>query len=115
MGRDFSLVFLHYRSYTLYLGLWYGKAWDEIHKGADIRVPKVYKFIIKYITPLLLFLILGMWIKQEWLPIILMKNVSESTRGWVLSTRLGLAFIFIVIALLVKIAWKKRVFLKKGA
>jgi SNF family Na+-dependent transporter len=37
------------------------KAWDEIHKGADMRVPRIYKFIIKYITPVFLFFILGMW------------------------------------------------------
>lgn len=30
------------------------KGWDEINKGADIRVPVVFKFIIKYVTPVLL-------------------------------------------------------------
>mgnify|MGYP002682154267 CR=1 FL=1 len=114
-GGTFSLVV--FATIEVILFAWvFGidKAWDEIHKGADMRVPRIYKFIIKYITPLLLFLILGMWIKQEWLPIILMKNIPDSTRGYVLFTRLGLVFIFIVIALLVKIAWRKRAFLKKG-
>ena len=114
-GGTFSLVV--FATIEVILFAWvFGidKAWDEIHKGADMRVPRIYKFIIKYITPLLLFLILGMWIKQEWLPIILMKNIPDSTRGYVLFTRLGLVFIFIVTALLVKIAWRKRAFLKKG-
>ena len=30
------------------------KGWAEINLGADIRVPVVYRFVIKYITPLLL-------------------------------------------------------------
>ncbi|MDX5348646.1 MAG: sodium-dependent transporter [Hymenobacteraceae bacterium] len=30
------------------------KGWREITSGADIAVPKIYKFIIKFITPLLL-------------------------------------------------------------
>jgi NSS family neurotransmitter:Na+ symporter len=30
------------------------KGWDEINKGADIKVPVVFKFIIKYVTPILL-------------------------------------------------------------
>jgi nitrogen fixation/metabolism regulation signal transduction histidine kinase len=30
------------------------KAWAEIKSGADIHVPEVYKFIIKYVTPVLL-------------------------------------------------------------
>ncbi|MBN2830783.1 MAG: sodium-dependent transporter [Candidatus Omnitrophica bacterium] len=89
------------------------RAWDEIHKGADMRVPKIYKFIIKYITPLFLFFILGMWFKQEWLPIILMKNVSCADRPFVLSTRLGLLIIFSVLVILVKIAWQKRKVLKE--
>jgi len=38
------------------------RAWDEIHHGAIMRVPKIYKFIIKYITPLFLFFILGFWL-----------------------------------------------------
>ena len=33
------------------------KGWQEITEGADIRVPMVYRFIIKYITPLLLLLV----------------------------------------------------------
>ncbi|MEX1188589.1 MAG: sodium-dependent transporter [Bacteroidia bacterium] len=31
-----------------------GKGWKEINEGGDIKVPSIYKFIIKYITPVLL-------------------------------------------------------------
>ena len=84
------------------------RAWDEIHKGADMRVPKAYKFIIKYVTPLFLFFILWMWLKQEWLPIILMKEVTSADRPFVLGTRAGLLIIFVILAILVKIAWRRR-------
>jgi len=84
------------------------KAWDEIHKGADMRIPGIYKFIIRYITPVFLFVILGMWFWQEWLPIILMKNVSAANRPFIFGTRAGLLLIFIVLAVLVKIAWRKK-------
>lgn len=84
------------------------KAWDEIHKGADMQVPKIYKFIIKYITPLFLFFILGMWFWQEWLPIIFMKNVSQASRPFILGTRLGLLLIFLILGILVKIAWRRK-------
>ncbi|MDP3352851.1 MAG: sodium:calcium symporter, partial [Flavobacteriaceae bacterium] len=33
------------------------KGWREINYGADIKVPLIYKFIIKYITPLLLLFV----------------------------------------------------------
>ncbi|MCM8781871.1 MAG: sodium:calcium symporter, partial [Candidatus Omnitrophica bacterium] len=84
------------------------KAWDEIHRGADMRVPKIYKFIIKYITPVFLFFILGMWFWQEWLPIILMKNVSSANRSIVLGTRLGLIVLFLILIVLVKLAWQRK-------
>ncbi len=36
------------------------KGWKEINHGADIKVPIIYKYIIKYITPvLLIFVFLG--------------------------------------------------------
>jgi len=84
------------------------KAWDEIHQGADMRVPRIYKFIIKYITPLFLLIILGMWFGQEWLPIILMKNVSAADRPFVLGTRIGLLALFLALAVLVKLAWSRK-------
>ncbi|MCX5711493.1 MAG: sodium:calcium symporter, partial [Candidatus Omnitrophica bacterium] len=83
-------------------------AWDEIHKGADMRVPKIYKFIIKYVTPLFLFFILGMWLWQEWLPVIFMRNVSRQNYIYILATRMGLILIFIILAILVKVAWSKK-------
>lgn len=33
------------------------KGWREINEGADIQIPSIYKFIIKYITPLMLLLV----------------------------------------------------------
>lgn len=33
------------------------KGWKEINQGGDINVPGVYRFILKYITPLLLFFV----------------------------------------------------------
>lgn len=83
-------------------------AWDEIHRGADMRIPSVYKFIIKYITPSFLIFILGMWLFQEWLPVILMNNVSPADKPYVLATRIGLIALFIILALLVKIAWRRK-------
>jgi len=67
-----------------------------------------YFGIIKYITPLFLFVILGMWFWQEWLPIIFMKNVSSLNKPFILGTRIGLLLVFLALAILVKIAWRKK-------
>jgi len=84
------------------------KAWEEIHHGADMRVPKIYKFIIKYVTPVFLLLILGSWFIQEGLPTITMKRIADIDKPYVFMTRIGLIVLFGALALLVKIAWGKR-------
>jgi len=84
------------------------KAWDEIHKGADMAVPTIYKFIIKYITPLFLFFILGMWFWQEWIPVIWMRNIPQANRPFILGARIGLLLIFITLVILVKVAWRRK-------
>jgi SNF family Na+-dependent transporter len=88
------------------------KAWEEIHHGADMRVPVVYKFIIKYITPLFLLAILISWLYQEGIPTMLLKNISQADKPFVIATRLFLASIFIALAVMVKIAWNNK--RKKG-
>lgn len=107
-GTFFLVVFATIE--TILFGWVFGmeKAWDEIHRGADLRVPRIYKFIIKYITPLFLLTILGAWLWQDWLAIILMTKTDPAARPYVLGTRLGLALLFVVLAVLVHFAWKRR-------
>jgi len=107
-GTFFLVVFATIE--TILFGWVFGmeNAWNEIHKGADMRVPRVYKFIIKYVTPLFLLVILGMWFWQEWLPIIFMKNVSAGDKPFVLATRLGLFALLFGLAFLVRISWKRK-------
>lgn len=88
-------------------------AWNEIHQGADLNIPRIYKFIIKYITPLFLFSILGIWFWQEWKPFILMKNVAVENRTYIMLTRLGLFMLLACLGLLVRIAWKKKALAKQ--
>ncbi len=35
------------------------KGWSELHRGSHIRVPRIFKFTMKWVTPLLLVCILG--------------------------------------------------------
>jgi len=49
------------------------KGWDEINKGGEIKVPKLFYYVIKYITPLYLLAILISWTIQDAIPIFLMK------------------------------------------
>ena len=40
------------------------RGWAEITRGAEIRVPRLFYYIIKYVTPVLLLVILGSYIFQ---------------------------------------------------
>jgi len=37
------------------------RGFEELHRGAEIRIPRVFKFIIKYVSPVYLLAIFGMW------------------------------------------------------
>ena len=84
------------------------RAWAEIHHGADIGVPRIYKFIIKYVTPVFLLVLLGAWFYQEGWPTIMLKGVSDADKPFVFWTRLGLVSLFLILVVLVKIAWRRR-------
>ena len=38
------------------------KGWEEAHQGAALRIPVIYKFIIKYLCPLYLLTIFAFWV-----------------------------------------------------
>jgi neurotransmitter:Na+ symporter, NSS family len=84
------------------------KAWKEIHIGSELRIPKIYKYIMKYVTPLFLLAILGSWLYQNALPIFFMQNVAAADKPYILGTRLAMVIGFIVLAIMVKIAWRHK-------
>jgi neurotransmitter:Na+ symporter, NSS family len=38
------------------------QGWEEAHRGALIRIPGIFKFIIKYVSPLYLITIFVLWV-----------------------------------------------------
>ena len=84
------------------------KAWTELHAGSDITIPKIYRFIIKYVTPLALATILVVWLVQEWTDVILMKDVPEANKPFLIVTRIGLLGIFVLLSIIVWIVWRRR-------
>lgn len=98
------------------------KGWKEITDGADIKVPSIFKFIIKYITPLLLG-----WVFIASLPNIWSKITHDAIKKQILAatdpvvieqlhtqmlyvniSRIGLILVWVGIAYLVYVAYKKR-------
>ncbi len=78
------------------------KAWQEITRGACIRIPRVFFYIMKYVTPTFLIIILFAW-GYEQLPGVLAK---KDAGVWV--TRIFLAVLLLLHVLAVRWAWKRR-------
>ncbi len=117
------------------------KGWEEITRGADIKIPLFFKFVIKYVTPLfLLAVFLGSLISPrggDWLGAF---ASFSSGNGWPLDagsvigkilhvgfddlrwfingtptrvffvdmTRILLTLTFLAIAVVIRIAWKRK-------
>jgi NSS family neurotransmitter:Na+ symporter len=108
-GGTFCLV-LFATIETLLFGWVFGmeKAWTEMHVGSDITIPRIYRFIIKFITPAFLLLILGSWFYQQGIPLILLKGVEKDNVPYIIATRLMLAGIIILLIILVWLVWRRR-------
>jgi len=95
---------------TILFGWVFGmeKAWTEMHTGSDITIPRIYRFIIKYITPAFLLFILSFWFWQEWTPVILLRNVPAENVPYLIGIRLMLVGLFAVLAFLVWVVWRRK-------
>jgi len=85
------------------------RGWKELHNGADIRIPLIFKFIMKWVTPLFLLTLLTWWGVTQAIPTLLMQNVADpSTIPHLWFSRLILAVLIVVGLVLIRHAWRGR-------
>lgn len=84
------------------------RAWRETHHGADIEIPPIFKFVIKYITPTFLLIILVTWTVQMAIPNFRLEGVSPENRAWVIGTRVVIVIFILFLTFLVYRAWSGR-------
>jgi SNF family Na+-dependent transporter len=88
-------------------------AWRSIHEGADIRIPNVFRFIMTWITPAYLIVILAWWGITEALPILGLQRAAggggldPSSTGYVIASRAVMLLIAAAFVWLVRTAWKR--------
>jgi NSS family neurotransmitter:Na+ symporter len=83
--------------------------WREIHEGASIRIPRFFKFVMTFITPVFLLVMMVWWTVQEAVPTLLMENIPEADHKVRWASR-GLMLAILLIQLwLIKAAWRRRV------
>lgn len=88
-------------------------AWKEITAGADIRLPRIFLPIMKYVTPVYLIGLLAIWIYQDGVDIFLMKNVSAENYPYIWFARFLLLSLLLGMFILVRIAWQKKHVIRK--
>ncbi|MBI5749470.1 MAG: sodium-dependent transporter [Nitrospinae bacterium] len=81
------------------------RGWEELNRGATTAIPKIFFYIIKYITPMFLFIILVTWFYQNAIDVLFMKNIASSDKLYVWGARVMMAVIFIGLAFLVRKSW----------
>lgn len=83
-------------------------AWKEIVSGADMHIPRIFFFIMKYVTPVYLFILLGVWFFQDGAQVLLMKGVPAVNYPYIWFARFLMLGILITTLVLVGIAWQKK-------
>ena len=84
------------------------KAWNELNEGGDIRIPRFFYHLMKYITPAVLFIIMLWWFIQDAIPILMLKNVEEVNYPYIWGARILMLVLLGLIFLMIKIAWDKK-------
>ena len=82
--------------------------WRELHQGAAWRIPRIYKFIMTYVTPLFLLVMMGWWTYSQAVPTLLMHGIDPSehvTRWW---SRGVMLLLLAGLMVLTRIAWRRR-------
>jgi len=83
------------------------RAWRSIHEGADIRIPRIFKFAMTYITPVYLLIILSWWGWQDAWPILRMERVAPGSENYVLLSRAVIVLFTLVFLVLIRVAWTR--------
>ncbi len=84
------------------------KGWAEITRGAQIKVPRIFYYVIKYVTPVYLLVIMIYWIYIDAIPVLLMHGGDPANTPWRWFARGVMLLLFIIILLMVRRAWQRR-------
>lgn len=77
-------------------------AWNEITRGAQIKIPRFFFYIMKYVTPLFLIVILVTWTYKE------LPNALRAGGPGVNVARAFMIALLLIHLVLVRMAWKRR-------
>ena len=83
------------------------KAWEEMNRGGDIKIPRIFYYIMKYITPLVLFIIMIWWFINDAIPTLLLEKAARANIPYIWGSRALMVILAVILLLMVKKAWRK--------
>jgi SNF family Na+-dependent transporter len=84
------------------------RGWEEITRGAKLRIPGVFRFVIATVMPLGMGAILLAWSATNLLPELSLEKVPEADRPYVVAARLFLLATLVGYALAVRAGSRRR-------
>jgi len=88
-------------------------AWKEISAGADIKIPRIFYPIMKYVTPIYLAVLLAVWFFQDGMNVLLMKGVPPENYPYIWFARFMLIGMLLAACILVRIAWQRKHYIQR--
>lgn len=82
------------------------KAWKEMNQGGDIQIPIFFYYVMKYITPVILMILMIWWFIQSAIPTLLLQNTVPENIPYIWGARILMIAIAVILMLLVKKAWE---------
>lgn len=83
------------------------KGWEELNQGSDIRIPKIFYYVIKYVTPAYLLFILTFWTIDNAIPTLLLEGVDPADLAYRWGARAFILISLLAIIVMVWYAWKR--------
>jgi len=84
------------------------RSWADMHQGADLRVPRIYKFVLKYITPLYILILLVTWTWQEAVGQLLMEGKPAADKPYLWGARVLMAAFAGITFWMIHKAWRRK-------
>ena len=113
-GGTFGLVLVAVIEVIIFMWVFRPEqAWKSLHEGADVRIPRVFRFIMTYVTPAYLLVILGWWAVTDALPILRLERaagggaIPDGTLPYILASRAILLALLVSALIVIRLAWKR--------
>ncbi|MFH1195573.1 MAG: sodium-dependent transporter [bacterium] len=84
------------------------KAWEEMNLGGDIKIPRVFYYIMKYITPSALIIIMLWWFINDAIPILLLKGADPNNIPYIWASRIFMLAVLFLLFYLIHLSWKRK-------